>query len=76
MKWRALKKEATMTDIIEFIEKLLIPFIHHRNQLKHFRSTVHELRQEFNAVWMDVDLSENLSVPVDKEIHRLPYTHE
>ena len=71
MKWRALNKQATMISIIEFIEKLLVPFIHHRNLLKHLRSTVHALRQEFNAIWMDVDLSENLSVPVDKEIQPL-----
>ena len=66
MKMKPLQKQANMQDIIEFIEKLLLPFIHHRNQLKHFRQTVHAVRDEFNALWLDVDLSENLSVVTDK----------
>ena len=71
MKYRALKKDATMNDILEFIDTFLVRFIHHRNELKHFRTTVHVIRQEFQSLWLDVDLSENLSVPVDKEIQSL-----
>ena len=57
-----------MEEIIQFIDGYLTSFIHHRNQLRHYRSTIKTFRDELeDAIWIDVDLAENLNVPVKEE---------
>ena len=62
--------------IVEFIDTFLPSHIHHRKQLKHFRSVIHEFREQHHALWIDVDLSENLKVPVKEEPQALHWSHE
>ena len=37
---KAVSTQATLTDIINFIEPFLFKFIHHRNQVRHYRKTI------------------------------------
>ena len=62
-----------MEGILSFINESLCNSIHHRNQLKHFRSVIHSLLEQFNALWIDV---ENLKVPVKKEPWLLHWYHK
>ena len=51
-------------------------FIHHRNQLKHYRNCIGTLRKELGEVSIDIDFSENLSVPVKFEPQTLHWSHQ
>ena len=60
--------DATLPFLIQFIDKMLPKIIHHRNQLKNFRSNVNSVTKHFdNAVLIDIDFSENLDVKTFKE---------
>ena len=48
------KTKATMSFILQFIDEYLVKFIHHRNELKHFMSTIHTLRNHFAAANLSV----------------------
>ena len=74
-KLRPQKTKASMSFIIQFIDNFLVKFIHHRNELKHFRSTIHTLRNHFATANLSVDLSENLKVPVKKEPQGMHWSH-
>ena len=50
--------------------------IHHRNQLKHYRNTIHTFKEQFDAVSIDIDFAENLTVPVKFEPQSLHWSHE
>ena len=52
-----------------------IKIIHHRNQLKHYRSTMKEFRALFDTVSLDLDFSENLQVPVKYEPQSLHWAN-
>ena len=56
-------EDANMIFITEFIDNILKDMIFHRNQLKHYRSTIKSLREMCDHS-VDVDFSENLTVPV------------
>ena len=62
---------------MKFIEESLLSFIHHRNQLKHYRSVIHMLRNQFDSLQIDIDLSENVQVSVKEEPQSLHWiSHE
>lgn len=73
---KALSTNADLTFIIEFIDKRLVKFIHHRNQLKHYRSINKNVKEHFDAIYMDLDFSENLDVPVKFEPQSLHWCHQ
>jgi hypothetical protein len=73
---KAVSEDVNMETIIQFIDSFLTNFIHHRNHLKHYRSVIHELREQDDALWIDVDLSENLQVPVKEEPQAMHWSHE
>ena len=52
-----------MSAICDFIAELLPSIINHRNELKHYRQTIHDFRQLTNCIAIDVDFSEKLKVP-------------
>ena len=68
--------KADISFILSFISDMLSSIIHHRNQLKHYRNTIHNVHQLFNAAVIDVDFSENLQVPVKYEPQSLHWSHE
>ena len=47
---KAIKTDANIVFIIDFISELLPKIIHHRNQLKHYRSAIPIIREHFNEV--------------------------
>ena len=75
-KLQAVKKEANMHFISTFINKLLPKIIHHRNQLKNYKSVHKEFYELFNAVYLDVDFAENLTIPVKCEPQALHWCHD
>ena len=58
------KSEVTMSDILTFMDDKIFKLIFHRNDLKHNRSTIHQLRDHLADATLHVDLAENLTVPV------------
>ena len=58
---------ANFSFLVPFLTKTIPEIIHHRNELKHFRSVVGMFRLLFNAVCMDLDFSENLTIPMKDE---------
>jgi len=73
---RAMSTKANMNFILNFISNLLSKIIHHRNHLKHYRSTIHGFKECFNTLIIDIDFSENLSIPVKFEPQSLHWSHQ
>ena len=57
-------KKVDMNALVEFIQNMLPNVIHHRNQLKHYRSIVKLYKELFGCIEIDVDFSEKLTVPL------------
>ena len=68
--------DADMKFIISFIEKTMPEIIHHCNQLKHFRTSMGKFQNIFNTVMIDIDFSENLSIPVKYGSQSLHWGHD
>ena len=75
MKLKSSTTNANMCFILDFVSDLLAKSLHHRNHLKHYRNTIHEFRDNVNQISIDVDFSENLSVPVKFEPQSLHWSH-
>ena len=60
-------ERANMTRLVEFINQILPATIHHRNQLRSYRNTVHEFKDNIDGVKIDVDFSEKLKVPAKNQ---------
>ena len=73
---KPILKSKSMKGIIDFMAALLPKIIHHRNHLRHYRNSITTFRENFNAVFIDIDFSENLSIPVHKEPQSLHWQHE
>ena len=73
---KAISTEAGMEFITSFISKLLAKIIHHRNQLKHYRTCIKIFKEYFDILSIDVDFSENLTVPVKFEPQSMHWSHE
>ena len=54
-------------EITDFLETLLPNLIHHRNHLKHYRQTLPIFLRCYSQLQLDVDFSENLTVPMKNE---------
>ena len=65
-----------MKFILSFIEKTMPKIIHHRTQLKHFRTSMGKFRNIFNTVMIDIDFLKNLSIPVKYESQSLHWAHD
>ena len=64
-----------MAFLLEFLSSMLSKIIHHRNQLRHYRSTIHQFNDHFDTLLIDIDFSENLSIPVKFEPQSLHWSH-
>ena len=67
--------DASIDTFIEFIDELLCKIIHHRNQLKNYRSVIHKFKELFDSVNLDVDFSEKLKVPLKYEPQSMYWTN-
>ena len=57
---KTVQTEANISYLVNFIKKFLAKFIHHRNMLLHYRSSIKKFYNLFESVCIDVDVSENL----------------
>lgn len=73
---KAIKKSVDLSFISDFIEKLLFKIVYHRNILKHYRNTIQSVKTDINAIYLDVDFAENLTVPVKFEPQSLHWSKE
>ena len=64
-----------MQSILEFVSSFLEIIIFHRNQLKHYRSSMSSFK-EMSSYYVDIDFAENLTVPVKHEPQSLHWCHE
>ena len=63
-----------MEYILNFIDAMLYKIIHHRNLLKNYRSVVNTFNSLFNSLYVGLDFSENLKVPLKFEPHPMHWT--
>jgi len=56
--------DANVCYLLGFLKELMPKLIHHRNELKHFGSVVSVFHQMFYGVHLDLDYSENLTIPL------------
>ena len=73
---KAIKKSVNLKFLIAFIDKLLPKIVYHRNMLCHYRKTIKPLTDALNAVHIDIDFAENLTVPVKYESQSLHWAQE
>ena len=73
---KAISTAANFEFITDFIEQRLSSIIHHRNQLKHYRFTLGVFKENFDTISLDIDFSENLSIPVKYEPQSLHWSHQ
>ena len=73
----AITTNANLTFIVNFISEILSKIIHHRNHLKHYRTSIKLFKESIDAIcYLDVDFSENLTIPVKFEPQSLHWSHE
>lgn len=72
----AVSTRADLKFITTFINGMLNKIIHHRNQLRHYRTLINAFKEHFNTLVIDIDFSENLSVPVKYEPQSLHWSHD
>ena len=73
---KAKSEKVNMKYLINFLDGMLSDIIHHRNQLKHYRTCIHDLKKVYDTAVLDIDFSENLSIPVKFEPQSLHWSHE
>ena len=61
---------------MEFVEQLLPTIVHHRTKLKLYRSSIKAFYQLFDAVHIDIDFSENLTLDVKWELQSLHWVKQ
>jgi len=72
----AVSTKANMQFIVEFIDNLLKKTIHNRNQLRHYRNVIKSFKEHFDTILVDIDFSENLSIPVKYEPQSMHWSHQ
>ena len=71
---KLVQENANMAFIIDFINTILPNIIHHRNELKHFRSVVKEFTLLYSSINIDMDFSENHTVPMKSQPQSMYWT--
>lgn len=73
---KAVTKMSSLAEIVTFLDKHLSNFIHHRNHLRHYRNISNSFREYFDVLFLDIDFSENLKIPVKFEPQSMHWHHE
>ena len=68
--------DANINFLITFLEKVIPEIIHHRNELQHYRSVISKFRDLFDPIWIDLDFSENLTVPMKEQPQSLYWSQQ
>ena len=61
---KAVFTHVNISYLLRYISERLTKIIHHRNQLWHYRSCNKTFKEHFDTVFLDIDFSENPSIPV------------
>ena len=72
---KTVQTPANAEYLLKFMSNMLVHFIHHRNLLKHYRSTIKEFYNMVDSVDIDVDFSENLTLPVKHQAQSLHWSY-
>jgi len=72
---KTVQTPATLKYLLDFMDDMLSKFIHHRNMLKHYRSTIKDFYDMFDSVDIDIDFSENLTLPVMYQAQSLHWSY-
>ena len=72
---KLVHEKLDLDGIVAFIDEQLVDIIHHRNQLKHFRTAVPMINKCYSDS-LYIDFSENLKVPVKWEPQSMHWSHE
>ena len=75
-KSKPVPTKSSMTDIISFINSILANTINHRNHLRHYRNAIKSFHDSFDAIFIDIDFSENLKLPVRWEPQEMHWCYE
>ena len=75
-KLTTVSKKSSLNDIVHFINQLFANIINHRNHLKHYRNAIHKFRDSFDALFIDIDFSENLKIPYKNEPQSVHWCYE
>jgi len=69
-------KESSLKEIVVFLNGILPNIVNHRNHLHHYRNVIQLFRNNFHVLFMDIDFSENLTIPVKFEPQSMHWYHE
>ena len=69
-------KSANIECLLEEMHNILPDILNHQNHLRHYRNTVKIVRDNFDAVFIDIDFSENLTLPAKYEPQSLHWSHD
>lgn len=58
---KAVTTPANISYLTDFSQKFSQNFVFHSNHVKHYRSTIHKFKENFDLI-IDIDFSENLPV--------------
>ena len=72
---KAVFTHVNISYLLRYISERLTKIIHHRNQLRHCRSCSKTFKKHFDTVFLNIDFSENLSIPVKFESQSLHWSH-
>ena len=73
---KPVMKSENIECLLEEMHNILPNILNHRNHLRHYRNTVKFVRDNFDAVFIDIDFSENLTLPVKYEPQSLHWNHD
>ena len=69
-----MQTEVNISYSANFIQYFLAKFIHYRNMLLHYQSSIKEFRNLFESVCIDINFSENLTLPVKHQAQSLHWS--
>ena len=61
---KAVFTHVNISYLLRYISERLTKIIHHRSQLQYYRSCHKTFKEHFDTVFLDIDFSENPSIPV------------
>ena len=73
---KGVSAQANLSFITKFLEKRLSSVVHHRNQLKHYRSCLSLFKENIIGAYIDENFSGNLSLLVKYELQDLHWSQE
>ena len=73
---KQVSTDANIEFLLGFISKILPKMIHRRNHLRHYRYCIADFCEQFDAISIAIDYSENLPIPVKYEPQSLHWSHE